>query len=60
MAALRRLLRAKEGMAAGDLAIELNVHPSSVAIHLNMLARAGLIVSAKQEKLPSIQQALKR
>jgi DNA-binding transcriptional ArsR family regulator len=45
----RRLIRAHpDPMAAGDLAKELDVPPSTLSTHLGILARAGLVKAERQ------------
>jgi ArsR family transcriptional regulator len=48
----RRLIRAfPDPMAAGDLAKELDVPPSTLSTHLGILSRAGLVKAERQGRM---------
>ena len=48
----RRLIRKfPEPMAAGDLARELDVPPSTLSAHLGILARAGLVTAKREGRM---------
>lgn len=49
--AFRLLVRHEpEGMAAGDIARELDVPPNTMSTHLAILARAGLVTSERHSR----------
>jgi len=50
--AFRQLVRrAPDGLAAGDLARDLDVPPSTLSSHLAILERAGLVRSKRQGRI---------
>ncbi len=39
-----------DGLVAGEIAQRLDVHPSTLSAHLNLLSRAGLLASKRRQR----------